>query len=104
MKILFRIILVLIVLAAAAYLYALTIPAHQTHTRTTTLMQTPDAVFALLTDFPAPLESPVHVANCPMWDKSPANWLQAGEKVENPFMGTKMSGCGDMVKTLGAAK
>ncbi len=59
---------------------------------------------ALLTEFPPPLESPVHVANCPMWDKSPANWLQAGEKIENPFMGTKMSGCGDMVKTLGAAK
>jgi uncharacterized protein YndB with AHSA1/START domain len=52
MKILFRIILVLIVLAGAAYLYALSIPAHQTHTRTTTLKQTPDAVFALLTDLP----------------------------------------------------
>ena len=48
MKILFRIILVLIVLAVAAYLYALSIPAHQTHTRTTTLKQTPEAVFALV--------------------------------------------------------
>ncbi len=62
------------------------------------------AFIALLTEFPPPLASPVNVANCPMWDKSPANWLQAGEKVENPFMGTKMSGCGDMVKTLGAVK
>jgi uncharacterized protein YndB with AHSA1/START domain len=34
------------------YLYALSIPAHQTHTRTTTLKQTPEAVFALLTDLP----------------------------------------------------
>ena len=52
MKILFRIILVLVVVAVAAYLYALSIPAHQTHTRTTTLKQTPEAVFALLTDLP----------------------------------------------------
>jgi uncharacterized protein YndB with AHSA1/START domain len=60
MKILLRIILVLIVLAGAAYLYALSIPAHQTHTRTTTLKQTPDAVFALLTDLP----------NFPKWNRN----------------------------------
>ena len=60
MKILFRIILVLIVLAGAAYLYALSIPAHQTHTRTMILKQTPDAVFALLTDLP----------NFPKWNRN----------------------------------
>lgn len=53
MKFLFRIILILIALGVGAYLYALTIPAHQTHTRTTTLKQTPEAVFALLTDLPS---------------------------------------------------
>jgi uncharacterized protein YndB with AHSA1/START domain len=52
MKVLFRIILTLVALAAIAYLYARSIPAHQTHTRTTTLKQTPDAIFALLTDLP----------------------------------------------------
>ena len=52
MKVLFRIILVLIALAGVAYLYARSIPAHQTHTRTTTLKQTPEAIFALLTDLP----------------------------------------------------
>lgn len=60
MKILFRIILILIVLAGAAYLYALSIPAHQTHTRTITLKQTPEAVFALLTDLP----------NFPKWNRN----------------------------------
>jgi uncharacterized protein YndB with AHSA1/START domain len=60
MKVLFRIILILIVLAAAAYLYALSIPAHQTHTRTITLKQTPEAVFALLTDLP----------NFPKWNRN----------------------------------
>ena len=60
MKLLFRIILVLIVVAVAAYLYALSIPAHQTHTRTTTLKQTPEVVFALLTDLP----------NFPTWNRN----------------------------------
>lgn len=60
MKILFRAILVLVALAGAAYLYALSIPAHQTHTRTTTLKQTPEAIFALLTDLP----------NFPKWNRN----------------------------------
>jgi uncharacterized protein YndB with AHSA1/START domain len=60
MKILFRFILILIVLAVAAYLYARSIPAHQTHTRTTTLKQPPEAIFALLTDLP----------NFPTWNRS----------------------------------
>ncbi len=60
MKILLRIILILVVLAAGAYLYALSIPAHQTHTRTMTLKQTPEAVFTLLTDLP----------NFPKWNRN----------------------------------
>lgn len=60
MKILFRVILVLIAVAAVAYLYARSIPAHQTHIRTTTLKQTPDAIFALLTDLP----------NFPKWNRN----------------------------------
>src|ERR1700716_2184032 len=60
MKILFRIILILVALAGAAYLYALSIPAHQTHIRTTALKQTPEAIFALLTDLP----------NFPKWSRN----------------------------------
>ena len=59
MKVLFRIILILLVLGGAAYLYALSIPAHQTHTRTITLKQSPDAIFTLLTDLP----------NFPKWNR-----------------------------------
>jgi RND family efflux transporter MFP subunit len=61
-------------------------------------------LIALLDEFPPPLEGAVHVMNCPMWNKSPANWLQAAKTVENPFLGTKMPHCGDMVKTVDAAK
>jgi uncharacterized protein YndB with AHSA1/START domain len=60
MKIVFRIVLVLLVLAGAAYLYARSIPARQTHTRTTTLKQAPEALFALLTDLP----------NFPKWNRN----------------------------------
>ncbi len=60
MKILFRIILILAVLAGAAYLYALSIPAHQIHTRTITLKQSPDAIFTLLSDLP----------NFPKWNRN----------------------------------
>ena len=60
MKFLLRLILFLIVLAVGAYLYALSIPAHQTHTRTIVLKQTAEAVFALLTDLP----------NFPKWNRN----------------------------------
>jgi uncharacterized protein YndB with AHSA1/START domain len=60
MKILFRIILFLLVIVAGVYLYGRSIPAHQTHTRSINLKQTPEAVFALLTDLP----------NFPKWNRN----------------------------------
>ena len=53
MKILFRLVLVLLVIVAGLYFYGRSIPAHQTHRRSITLKQTPEAVFALLTDLPS---------------------------------------------------
>ena len=61
-------------------------------------------LIALTTQFSPPLEHQLTVAHCPMWEKSPANWIQAGEKIENPFMGTKMPGCGEVVSKLEAMK
>ena len=61
-------------------------------------------LIALTTHFPPPLERPLTVAHCPMWEKSPADWIQAGERVENPFMGSKMLECGAVVKKLEATK
>jgi hypothetical protein len=52
MKFLFRILIILILLALAAYLVGYSIPARQTHMRTMTLKQTPETIFALLTDLP----------------------------------------------------
>lgn len=60
MKIFLRIFLSLAVLVGAGWFYARSIPTHQTHTRTTTLKQTPEAVFALLTDLP----------NFPKWSRN----------------------------------
>jgi RND family efflux transporter MFP subunit len=61
-------------------------------------------LIALTTQFTPPLQRPLTVAHCPMWEKSAADWIQAGEQIENPFMGSKMPGCGVVVKTLEAAK
>jgi uncharacterized protein YndB with AHSA1/START domain len=60
MKILFRIVLFLFVIAVGLYLYGRSIPAHQTHTRSINLKQTPEAVFGLLTDLP----------NFPKWNRN----------------------------------
>jgi Cu(I)/Ag(I) efflux system membrane fusion protein len=57
-----------------------------------------------LNEFPPSLKSTVYVMNCPMWEKSPADWMQVSDAVVNPFMGKKMSGCGDVVKTIAAQK
>jgi len=50
MKLLVRIVIALLLLSGAVYLYALTIPANQTHTRTISLKQPPETIFALLAD------------------------------------------------------
>ena len=61
-------------------------------------------LIALTTQFTPPLQHSLTVAHCPMWEKSAADWIQAGAQVENPFMGSKMLGCGAVVRTLEAAK
>ncbi|HEY2573717.1 MAG TPA: efflux RND transporter periplasmic adaptor subunit [Verrucomicrobiaceae bacterium] len=60
------------------------------------------ALIALLSEFPPPLGKSVYVMNCSMWEKSPHEWVQFTLDIENPFMGKKMSGCGDLVRTLQA--
>lgn len=62
------------------------------------------ALIALESDYPPPAENPVFVLNCPMWDKSPSQWIQLTDGTLNPFMGAKMSTCGEVVKKLEAAK
>ena len=57
------------------------------------------ALIALLGDLPA-LKQDLYVLNCSMWHESPAHWLQTSAKIENPFMGRRMSSCGEVVKTL----
>ena len=50
MKIVLWIVAFLLLVAGLAYSIGLSIPAHQTHTRSITLKQTPDAIFARLSD------------------------------------------------------
>ena len=55
------------------------------------------AMIALLSEFPPPLKLDLYVFKCPMWQKSPARWLQAKREIENPFMGQAMLTCGELV-------
>ena len=62
------------------------------------------ALIDLFKSFPPPLEQPLHVVHCPMWTKSPANWLQAEKEIQNPFMGQQMLSCGEVKSTIVGAK
>jgi hypothetical protein len=61
-------------------------------------------LIALVSRFPPPLGHPLYMMHCPMWDKSPSDWMQATKDIENPFIGQAMSTCGQLVNTLEAAK
>ena len=58
-------------------------------------------LIALLKKYSPPLDQPLTVVFCPMWSKSPAQWLQQGQNVNNPFMGQKMPGCGEVKGAIG---
>jgi membrane fusion protein, copper/silver efflux system len=58
----------------------------------------------LLTQFPPPLDRALTIMRCPMWERSPDRWLQAGAETENPFMGQSMLRCGKTVSALSSAK
>ena len=60
MKILLRLIVLLLVLAVCLWFYARSLPAHTTHTRSITLKQSPETVFALLAD----------LQNMPKWNSN----------------------------------
>jgi uncharacterized protein YndB with AHSA1/START domain len=88
MKWIVRILIFLVVLIGVAFAIGYALPAHTTHTRTITIKQTPDAVFALLAD----------VQGMPKWNRHM-------EKVEMlpPVDGkeaTKQTFEGNMVMTI----
>src|SRR5690606_40670743 len=52
-------------------------------------------VVTLLRKFGNPLEERLHVATCPMaLEGRAAEWVQRGERVENPYRGQRMLRCG----------
>ena len=57
-------------------------------------------LIAFLREFMPQLDDPLYTIKCPMWNKSPAVWLQDSTKVKNPFLGPEMSTCGTVQETL----
>lgn len=62
------------------------------------------ALIDLFKSFPPPLTGDLEIVHCPMWSKSPADWLQTGRAIENPFLGQQMPTCGNVVGQIGEAK
>ena len=51
------------------------------------------------------LASDINLAHCPIaYDSKGGFWLQSGDKVENPYFGSKMYRCGDIKKKISGGK
>ena len=61
-------------------------------------------LIAFLKDFMPQLDDPLYTIKCPMWNKSPAVWLQDSTVVKNPFLGPDMATCGTVQETLRAER
>jgi Cu(I)/Ag(I) efflux system membrane fusion protein len=61
-------------------------------------------LIAFIKDFTPQLDDPLYTIKCPMWNKSPAVWLQDSTQVQNPFLGPDMATCGTVQETLRAEK
>jgi RND family efflux transporter MFP subunit len=59
------------------------------------------ALITLLTDYRPPLSQAWNVIRCPIWKKSPAQWLQTDREIHNPFLGTATPQCGQSIGSLG---
>jgi Cu(I)/Ag(I) efflux system membrane fusion protein len=59
----------------------------------------------LVRSFGAGGDGPVHVIHCPMaFDNRGADWLQPDPEVRNPYFGSAMYRCGDVVEVLAAGE
>jgi hypothetical protein len=61
-------------------------------------------LIAFLKHFMPQLADPLYTIKCPMWNKSPAVWLQDSTQVKNPFLGPDMPTCGTVQETLRAER
>lgn len=60
-----------------------------------------DALVALAGLVGAPGTPGLRVAHCPMaFDDTGADWLQVGETIANPYFGSEMLRCGEVLRTL----
>jgi len=57
-------------------------------------------LIAFLKEFTRARDDKLYAIKCPMWNKSPAVWLQDSTKIENPFLGPDMLTCGAVQETL----
>jgi Cu(I)/Ag(I) efflux system membrane fusion protein/cobalt-zinc-cadmium efflux system membrane fusion protein len=60
-----------------------------------------EAVIPLLERFPPSKSGGLYVAHCPMALDKGADWVQAGQKIANPYYATEMKQCGQIKRPIG---
>src|SRR6516162_8565091 len=53
-------------------------------------------LIVFLKGYPALVDHPIYTITCPMWNESPAQWVQTTAQVKNPFFGKQMPDCGQV--------
>jgi Cu(I)/Ag(I) efflux system membrane fusion protein len=61
-------------------------------------------LIVFLKEFTPQSGDPLYTIKCPMWNKSPAVWLQDSTDVKNPFLGPAMLTCGNVQGALQAER
>ena len=61
-----------------------------------------EALIKLLSDYHPALTQEWKVMLCPKWTKSPAQWLQTGSEIHNPFIGSADSNCSQTIGLIGS--
>jgi hypothetical protein len=59
------------------------------------------ALIRLLSDFQPALTRQWKVMICPIWKKSPARWLEAGQEIHSPYIGIATSNCSKIIGSIG---
>jgi len=68
--------------------------------RTPHFEQFSDSLIQAVRAFGTGSVAPVYRAMCPMVKGREGFWLQANQEVTNPYHGSRMFSCGDIVETL----
>ena len=58
-------------------------------------------IMSIVSQFGEKISFTINLAHCPMaFNKEGATWLVEGAEIRNPYLGTKMLDCGEIIETI----